>query len=176
VSTPQNVGTLYVLANRDSSLAKVGLTRNGTPDARASDYERQHGIQWHVYWSARTCDVAAAEAAAHSELAPQRFSLTPDAREIFHVTPAKAVAVAQRYVVAPDGAQPGGHPQMPLSTTWRVATLILSCWPAFRRMNRLHRLALAAARSPSTVSWLHRLPYRHVQIAARALQTLLRSE
>ena len=27
-----DVGLLYVLANRDSSLAKIGMTRNGTPD------------------------------------------------------------------------------------------------------------------------------------------------
>ena len=42
-------GTLYVLANRDASLSKIGMTSNGTPDARADHYAREHGIQWHVY-------------------------------------------------------------------------------------------------------------------------------
>ena len=100
----QDVGTLYVLANRDQSLAKIGLTRGGTPDARATDYERAHGIRWHVYWSAVTCNVAAAEAAAHRELDVCRFALVPGAREVFHVTPAKAQRVAERYVVPPSGA------------------------------------------------------------------------
>jgi hypothetical protein len=95
-----DIGTLYVLANRDMSLAKVGLTRNGTPDTRANDYSREHGTQWHVYWSAVTCNVTEAEARVHSELAEFRFSMVPGAREIFHITPAKAQRVAERYVVA----------------------------------------------------------------------------
>jgi hypothetical protein len=66
----------------DGSLAKIGLPRNGTPEVRATDYERAHGIQWHVYWSARTLNVAAAEAAAHRDLQAQRFALTPDARVV----------------------------------------------------------------------------------------------
>jgi hypothetical protein len=77
----QDVGTIYVLANRDQSLAKIGLTRDGTPDARATDYERAHGIKWHVYWSAVSCYVAEAEAAAHRELDICRFALVPGARE-----------------------------------------------------------------------------------------------
>jgi hypothetical protein len=100
----QDIGTLYVLANRDQSLAKIGLTRDGAPDARASDYERAHGIRWYVYWSAVTCNVAAAEAAAHRELDICRFALVPGAREVFHVTPAKAKRVAERYVVPPSSA------------------------------------------------------------------------
>ena len=31
----QDVGRIYVLANRDQSLAKVGMTRTGTPPALA---------------------------------------------------------------------------------------------------------------------------------------------
>ena len=53
-----DVGLLYVLANRDSSLAKIGMTRNGTPNTRATDYERKHGIAWRVFWQARTERVA----------------------------------------------------------------------------------------------------------------------
>jgi hypothetical protein len=56
-----DVGTLYVLANRDNSLAKIGLTRSGKPDTRADDYSRAHSIQWHVYWFADTRNVAEAE-------------------------------------------------------------------------------------------------------------------
>ena len=93
-----DVGLLYVLANRDSSLAKIGMTRNGTPDARATDYERKHGIAWRVFWQARTERVAGTEAAIHHELAAYRFSLTPEAREVFHIVPARAVAVAKRYM------------------------------------------------------------------------------
>jgi hypothetical protein len=106
----QDIGALYVLSNRDQSLAKIGLTRDGTPDARATDYERAHGIHWHVYWAAITCNVAAAEAAAHRDLDICRFALVPGAREVFHVTPAKAQRIAARYVVPPSGgaAQPPG--------------------------------------------------------------------
>ena len=100
----QDIGTLYVLANRDQSLAKIGLTRDGTPAVRATDYEREHGIFWYIYWSATTCNVAAAEAAAHRELDVCRFALVPGAREIFHVTPQKAQRVAARYIVPPSGA------------------------------------------------------------------------
>lgn len=100
----RDIGTLYVLSNIDGSLAKVGLTRNGSPDARATDYERAHGICWHVYWSAATCHVGTAEAAAHRELDIRRFALVPGARQIFHVTPAKAKRVAARCVVPPNGA------------------------------------------------------------------------
>ena len=134
----KDVGTIYVLANRDSSLAKVGITRNGTPDARADDYSRTHGIQWHVYWSARTLDVAAAEASAHRELQAQRFSLTPDAREIFHVTPEKAQRIAARYVMAPD--TDAGIPAMRrpawADTAAYFLPLVLSAFPAGRRLHR----------------------------------------
>jgi hypothetical protein len=40
----RDIGRLYVLSNRDQSLAKIGLARDGTPTARATDYERAHGI------------------------------------------------------------------------------------------------------------------------------------
>ena len=61
LASDHDVGTLYVLANRDNSLAKIGLTRSGKPDTRADDYSRAHGIQWHVYWFADTRNVAEAE-------------------------------------------------------------------------------------------------------------------
>jgi hypothetical protein len=99
-----DVGTLYVLANRDHSLAKVGMTRNGRPETRADDYGRQHGIQWRVYWSVVTCHVADAEASAHRALQDRRFSLLPEAREVFHCTPMLAKRIAERYVTAPAGA------------------------------------------------------------------------
>ena len=35
-----DIGTLYVLVQSRQSLAKIGVTRNGTPDARATAYER----------------------------------------------------------------------------------------------------------------------------------------
>jgi hypothetical protein len=136
-----DLGTLYVLANRDQSLAKIGLTRNGTPDARADDYARAHGIQWHVYWSARTLNVAAAEANAHRDLQAQRFALTPDAREIFHVTPERAQRVAARYVIPTPGEQPELRIVQPAWRVWlervaAVAVLILLCWRILRRLRR----------------------------------------
>jgi hypothetical protein len=138
-----DVGLLYVLANRDSSLAKIGMTRNGTPDARATDYERKHGIAWRVFWQSRTERVAETEAAIHHELAAYRFSLTPEAREIFHIIPTRAVAVAKRYIVPPDGesaaqtARPRWH--------WRIeriaaaALVIITLLPAARRLTRRAR-------------------------------------
>jgi hypothetical protein len=143
-----DAGTLYVLANRDQSLAKIGLTRNGTPDARATDYERAHDIQWHVYWSARTLDVAAAEVAAHRALQAQRFALTPDAREIFHVTPAAAARIAARYVVAPDtdtdvtsGTSPYRRPGW--ADTAASVLPFLAAFPAGRRVLHWQRLLRA---------------------------------
>jgi hypothetical protein len=140
-----DVGLLYVLANRDSSLAKIGMTRNGTPDARATDYERAHGITWSVFWQAHTENVAQAEASAHHELAAYRFSLTPEAREIFHIVPTRAVAVALRYVVPPDG-ESAAQTVRPL---WRshieriaaVAVLLITLLPAARRLTRRVRIA-----------------------------------
>ena len=79
-------------------------TAHQTPGPSA--YARDHGIRWHVYWSARTRDVAAAEASAHRDLQGQRFALVPDAREIFHLTPEKARQVCERYVRAPDSNAP----------------------------------------------------------------------
>jgi hypothetical protein len=146
----QDIGTLYVLANRDSSLAKVGFTRSGTPDARADAYARDHGIQWHVYWSARTRNVAAAEANAHRDLQDRRFSLVPEAREVFHLTPQHAQRIAARYVVPPEtDAQPALRSAQP---AWRsrlersVATvlLIVAYWPTLRRLYRQARAVLRA--------------------------------
>jgi hypothetical protein len=140
-------GTLYVLANRDASLSKIGMTRNGTPDARADDYARAHGIQWHVYWTARTLNVATAEAAAHRDLQAQRFALTPDAREIFHVTPERAQRVAARYVIPPPGEQPERRIVQP---TWRVylaraaavLVVIILYWRLLRRIHQRLRTAI----------------------------------
>jgi hypothetical protein len=153
---PDDPGTLYVLANRDHSLAKVGLSRTGTPDARASAYERAHGIAWHVYWSVRTERVAEVEARVHRELDICRFALVPGATEVFHCTPRRAVAVARRYVVPLAGAQRETPSPPPLwgsrlERITEVALLIIACWPA------AHRL------------------YRRVRIAARELHALLRS-
>jgi hypothetical protein len=136
----QDVGTLYVLANRDQSLAKVGMTRNGSPDARATAYERAHGIQWHVYWSAVTCNVAQAEAAVHRALDVCRFTLVPGAREVFHVTPAKAVRVAERFVIAPPGSAQRQQQQR-AGTPWlryaeAAAAVAIAYWPVLRRLHR----------------------------------------
>lgn len=56
--TTPDIGVIYVLANRDRSLSKVGLTRLGTPQGRAIGHTRAHGIEWCTYWSAPTRDVA----------------------------------------------------------------------------------------------------------------------
>jgi hypothetical protein len=101
-----DVGTIYVLANRDQSLAKVGMTRNGTPDTRADDYSRQHGFQWFTYWHAHIQNVAAVEAAAHQALANRRFSLIPEAREVFHCTPEVALRVVEPLIITPGGDAP----------------------------------------------------------------------
>src|SRR5215472_8563180 len=145
-------GVLYILGNSDQSLAKVGMTRNGTPDTRADDYSRQHGIQWHTYWSARTQNVAAADAAAHRDLADRRFALTPEAQEIFHTTPAHAQRIAARYVVPPDG---DARPELRLAPpAWRqhleritaAVLLLAACWAALRRLWRTLRRLHAALR------------------------------
>ena len=137
-------GTLYVLANTDHSLAKVGMTRNGTPDTRADAYSAAHGMQWHVYWSAVTNNVADAEAAAHRALQDRRFSLLPEAREVFHCVPAHAVRIAERYVIAPPGAAADPRPVLDPRTLWlRYAEVAVACaiayWSAARRLHHLLR-------------------------------------
>ena len=137
----QDIGTLYVLSNRDQSLAKIGLTRNGTPDARADAYTAAHGIQWHVYWSARTREVAAAEARCHRALQDRRFSLTPEATEVFHVTPQKAVRIAEQFVIAPPGTAQQSPPPQHWSSTrgWLELTALAAMLGAvaLRRYPRL---------------------------------------
>jgi hypothetical protein len=146
----QDIGTLYVLSNRDQSLAKIGLTRDSTPDARATAYERAHGIRWHVYWSAVTCHVAEAEAAVHRELDICRFALVPGAREVFHLTPEKARRVCKRYVCSPDSDAP---PELRIGRpAWRslleritaTVLLIAICWASLRRLHRTLRRLRAA--------------------------------
>lgn len=150
MADPQDVGILYVLANQDHSLAKIGLTRNGTPDARADAYARDHGIRWYVYWSARTRGVAAAEASAHRDLQGQRFALVPDAREIFHLTPEKARRVCERYVCSPDSDAPPelriGRPAWHslLERITAAVLLIATCWAPLRRLHRTLRRLRAA--------------------------------
>jgi hypothetical protein len=139
-------GVLYVLSNVDASLAKIGLTRSGTPDARATAYERAHGITWSVFWQARTEHVAEAETNAHRELRDYRFVNAVGTTEVFHLTPQAAVAVAQRYVVPPAGAPLEFRTIRPL---WRsrlerigaVALLIITLLPAARRLYRRARIA-----------------------------------
>jgi T5orf172 domain len=143
-----DTGTLYILSNVDGSLAKVGFTRNGTPDARADAYSAAHGIRWHVYWSALTENVEQVEAAAHRALQDRRFSLTPEAREIFHCTPAHAVRIAERFVVPVTGST--AEQPRPLRfvrrTPWlRHAEIAVAAativWPALRQLQRLLRAA-----------------------------------
>ena len=141
----QDIGTLYVLANQDHSLAKIGLTRNGTTDARADAYARDHGIRWHVYWSAVTDNVADAEAAAHRALQDRRFSLLPEAREVFHVTPQKAARIAEQFVVTPPGItqQQHQHASIPwLRYAEAVAAVAIATWPVLRRLHRRLRAFL----------------------------------
>lgn len=143
----QDIGTLYVLASRDSSLCKLGFTRTGTPELRAASYERQHGIQWtRVYWSAVTCDVGEVEARIHHELAPYRFSLVPQAVEIYHLIPEKAVRVAEQFVITPPGIAQQLHQQ---SIPWLryaevAAAVLLAYWPVIRRLHRTLRRLRAA--------------------------------
>jgi hypothetical protein len=99
-----DIGILYVLANRDMSLAKVGMTRVGTPASRAAGYTRAHMIEWRTYWSAPTQRVRAVEAACHRELARHRFKHTTGT-EVYHVLPEFARDVAMGHVV-PSGAIP----------------------------------------------------------------------
>ena len=97
-----DIGTVYVLTNRDRSLAKVGMTRLGTPTLRAAGYTRARGIEWRTYWSAPTRDVARVEARCHHDLKSCRFVNAPfGSREIFHCTPQHAQAVAMRRVISP---------------------------------------------------------------------------
>jgi hypothetical protein len=99
----RDYGCIYVLTNRDRSLSKVGMTRFSNPAARARDYTRIYNIEWRVYWSAATRDVAAVEARCHRELARHRFvNAPPGAREVFFVVPQDAVAIAKRHVVSPE--------------------------------------------------------------------------
>jgi hypothetical protein len=100
-SPRRDIGVLYVLSNRDRSLAKVGLTRLGSPGGRAADYGRAHGIEWRTFWSAPTQRVGEVEARCHRALAPHRFANAPGCREVFHVTPETARAIALREVIAP---------------------------------------------------------------------------
>jgi hypothetical protein len=153
VCTPmddQDIGTLYVLASCDSSLCKLGFTRNGTPELRAASYERQHGIQWpRVYWSAVTDNVAEVEARIHRELAPYRFALSPPgATEIYHLIPQHAVRIAERFVVTSPGiAQPQRPQQQRQRIPWLryaevAAAFAIAYWPMLHRTLRRLRAAL----------------------------------
>jgi hypothetical protein len=145
----QDIGTLYALSNRDQSLAKIGFTRGGTPEQRAEDYSRAHAIKWHVYWSAATDDVEAVEARIHRALADRRFAMTPEAREIFFVTPHHAVRIAERFVIPVPGstAQQARPLRFVRRTPWLryvevAAALAIAYWPTVRRLHRLLRAAL----------------------------------
>jgi hypothetical protein len=76
-----------VFANRDSSLAKLGMTRTGTPDMCASQYEAAHGIAWRAFWQAPTANVAEVEARCHRELASRRVSSCPKHAKYFIASP-----------------------------------------------------------------------------------------
>jgi hypothetical protein len=148
----QDIGTLYVLSNRDQSLAKIGLTRDSTPDARATAYERAHGIRWHVYWSAVTCNVAYAETAAHRALQDRRFSRVPEAQEIFHVTPGHAVRIAEQFVATPPGIAQQQQRQPHAGIPWLryaevAAAFAIAYWPVVHRLHRRLRATLQAGRN-----------------------------
>jgi hypothetical protein len=99
------VGTLYILTNRDKSLAKVGMTINGTPELRATDYEKAHGVFFEHFCSWQTQNVRAVEASVHRDLRPWQFDTNTSAREIFHTTPARAKAIALPYLIPLDREQ-----------------------------------------------------------------------
>jgi hypothetical protein len=103
----RDVGTVYVLKSTHPGLAKVGLTRHGTPEQRAENYTKVHGLIWQVYWSAPTQNVGKVEAACHHALATHSVAGTAvGMQEVFKVSPAYAREIAQRYVVAPSGWLP----------------------------------------------------------------------
>jgi hypothetical protein len=137
---PNDTGILYVLRNQDRSLAKVGLTRFGSPASRAAGYTEQYGIRWVPFWSAPTQRVAEVEARCHRELASCRFANSPlGSREIFHCTPEHAREVARRHAIAP-GALP-----------WRLRM-------SRKAMGRLLRWAVAIAIGVALVSHGHAQP------------------
>jgi hypothetical protein len=136
MTNASDIGVVYVLANRDHSLSKVGMTRTGSPQLRADDYSRAHGIQWtHVYWQASTDNVAEVEAAAHRALADRRFALTPEAQEIFHTTPEVARRAAERFVVPVAGEAAPGHAAAP-TPRWTAALELLAA-AAIAELGRL---------------------------------------
>jgi hypothetical protein len=162
-----DIGRIYVLRGQHdgTELAKLGMTRNGTPDARATDYGAAHAgnVTWHVHWQALTTDVAAVEARCHGALGGWRYAGIPGAREVYAIAPDAARTIAQPLITPPPFRIALTHivrPYLPRILTGLAAIA----------------LTIATTRSPGTVSWLRRLPYRHVQLAARALQTLLRSK
>jgi hypothetical protein len=148
-----DIGTLYVLANIDSSLAKLGFTRNGTPDLRADAYSAAHGIRWHVYWSAITDNVAEVEAATHRALRDRRFSLLPEAHEIFHVTPHHAVRIAEQFIVPVPGnmTQQARPLRFVRRSPWLryaeiAAAIVIAYWPVIHRLHQRLRATLRAGR------------------------------
>jgi hypothetical protein len=82
----QDVGTVYILTTRNRSMSKIGMTRSGTPEARARSYTDDHELRWTVVYSCETRDVAEVEQLAHARLAAHRSNL-PGTREIFNVAP-----------------------------------------------------------------------------------------
>jgi hypothetical protein len=85
----QDNGTVYILTTRNRSMSKIGMTRSGTPEARARSYTDEHELRWTVVWAAETSNVAEVERLAHARLAAHRSNL-PGTREIFNVSPETA--------------------------------------------------------------------------------------
>jgi hypothetical protein len=138
MTNASDIGVIYVLANQDHSLSKVGMTRTGSPQLRADDYSRAHGIHWtHVYWEARTENVAEVEAAAHRALADRRFALTPEAAEIFHTTPEIARRAAERFVVPVAGEAAPSAPRWARGSHPEGAYLELLAAAAIAELGRL---------------------------------------
>jgi hypothetical protein len=81
-------GVIYVLTNRDKSLAKIGFTTTGSAAERATAYSRESGIEFVVYGEMPTRYAQAVEAKAHAHFAGRRF-VVGNCREVFHVTPAE---------------------------------------------------------------------------------------
>jgi hypothetical protein len=105
-------GLIYVLRDTNNpNVAKIGRTIEATALARAKDYGRQHDRHWTVVAQFGTLRVNEVEAAIHVHLSVQRIDTASNAREIFRVTPASAVALVPQFIIAPNdgGAALAAH-------------------------------------------------------------------
>jgi hypothetical protein len=139
-------GHLYVLTNPHMpGLVKIGCTER-TAYERADELSRATGVpgRFRVERSWSLDDAAAAERRVHGALRLYRVS-----GEHFRLPVTAAIDHIE--AMLPNQGKPQPAWLRRVERVAAVVLLIIACWPTLRR-----------------------LPYRYVQIAARALQTLLR--